>query len=42
MAFRLFSQTDKPSSESEVSDGVIGDEEEEEGLKKELIFACII
>lgn len=40
MAFRLFSQTAKPSSMSDVSEAAIGDKEE--GLKKELIFACII
>jgi|AraCvinosormetaG_1042628.scaffolds.fasta_scaffold04093_3 hypothetical protein len=40
MAFRLFSQTAKPSSVSVVTEAAI--EEEEEGLKKELILACIV
>lgn len=39
MTFRLFSQADKPSSVSGVTEAAIGDEDE--GLKKELIFGCI-
>lgn len=43
MTFRLFSHTAKPSSASGVvaETSAMGDGEEEEGLKKELIFACI-
>lgn len=48
MTFRFCSHAAKPSSSS-VSGGVAetfamgdGEEEEEEGLKKDLIFACIV
>lgn len=44
MTFRLFSHAAKPSSASGVvaeTSSAMGDGEEAEGLKKELIFACI-